>query len=246
MRNKYLMHILVALVLVCSVLICGTANALGKYTGGTGGFSQLAFTTFSSYITAGIVVGDDDTPGDIVPGGDASDSIWGAGNNIEDPNIRPDYGWDDATELVFTVENKTDQEVVVNVIINMALPYQYSEIRVVHFNVPYTLREICPETGKTEMIQGYLSTYPEDSDDRPANSLSFTRVDNGIFWWLNPLYWEGLYAYYEHTVTIQTKLTLEVHHTHTYQFDLDLPQGEEHIFGIREEAAYYSIRVQVV
>ena len=237
MRNKYLMHILVALVLVCSVLICGTANALGKYTGGTNGFSLLAFTTFSSYIIRDIVVGDDETTGDIVPGGDPSDKIWGF---EDDEGNRGNYGWDDATELVFTVENKTDQQVVVNLIINMALPYQYTEIRVVHFNVPYTLREICPETGKTEMIQGYLSTYPEDSDDRPANSLSFT-LDG----WFIPLYWEGIYAYYEHTVTIQTKLTLEAHHTHTYQFDFDLPQGEEHIFGIRDEAAYYSIRVQV-
>lgn len=240
MKSKYLMHIAVALVLVCSVLICGTANALGKYTGGTNGFSRLAFTIFGSYSpTVSIVVGDG-SEGTIAPGGDPSDSVWGAGEDINNPEERPKYGWDDATELVFTVENKTDQQVVVNLIINMALPYQYTEIRVVHFNVPYTLREICPETGKTEMIQGYLSTYPEDSDDRPANSLSFTRV--GLF---IPLYWEGIYAYYEHTVTIQTKLTLEAHHTHTYQFDFDLPQGEEHIFGIREEAAYYSIRVQV-
>ena len=241
MRNKYLMHILVALVLVCSVLICGTANALGKYTGGTNGFSLLAFTTFSSYIIRDIVVGDG-SEGTIAPGGDPSDKIWGFEDDEEN---RDNYGWDDATEIVFTVENQTDQQVVVNLIINMALPYQYSEIRVVHFNVPYTLREICPETGKTEMIQGYLSTYPEDSDDRPANSLSFTRVDNSTLWLFNPLYVIGFYAYYEHTVKIQTKLTLEAHHTHTYQFDFDLPQGEEHIFGIREEAAYYSIRVQV-
>ena len=239
MRNKYLMHILVALVLVCSVLICGTANALGKYTGGTGGFSLLAFTTFSSYIIRDIVVGDDETPGDIVPGGDPSDKIWGF---EDDEGNRDNYGWDDATELVFTVENKTDEDIQLNVIISIALPHFLSFSRVVYFNVPYTLSEICHTTGNTAVADGYLSTYPTDNSDRAPDADSFSeegqyRYNVGLLFW-----------YYDHTATIQASLTLFAGHTHTYQFDFGLPDGESGFFNIlevvRDQAAYYSIRVE--
>ena len=243
MRNKYLMHILVALVLICSILICGTTDVFGKYTGGISAYRLLAFTTFSNYFTDSIVVGgDDETPGDIVPGGDPSDKIWGFEDDEEN---RDNYGWDDATELVFTVENKTDEDIQLDVIVNIALPHYILTDwgRRVYFNVPYTLSEICHTTGNTAVADGYLSTYPTDDGDRAAGAISFNQVSDTV------LYTVALvYRFYEYTVTIQTSLTLFAGHTHTYQFDFGLPYGESGFLGlgdfIRDNAAYYSIRVQ--
>ena len=255
MKKHFWQQILVPLVLVFAILICGTSNVLGKYAG-TNGLRLLASVEFGDTKTsdANIVVlnpGDTTTDGKIFvnPGG-TSASIWGA----EKPNANSykTHGWNNAEELIFTVENRTDSPVKIEVVISVALPktYQSAGIDVAKMVLPYSLSEVCKQEGTSASTDGNLVAGNVNDNDKPANSIDFSVgsyvydewVRNG---WMSVWFW-----YYICTVTIPAKLILTNGHIHTYQFDFGTPDLIEENLGHLEQAfnycSYKSIQIKAV
>ena len=253
MKKHFWQQILVPLVLVFAILICGTSNVLGKYAG-TNGRHLLASVEFGdtkisdAYI---VVLNPGEEPTDekifVYPNGDPSTSIWGAG----DPNADSykTYGWNNAEELIFTVENRTDSPVEIEVVISVALPrtYQSVGIDVAEMILPYSLSEVCKQEGTSASTDGYLVTG--DLNNKPANSIDFKI---GEFAYMIGFGWLGLipYVYSICTVTIPAKLTLINGHIHTYQFDFGTPELENDSGGFLPDAfnraSYKSIQIKAV
>ena len=257
MKKHFWQQILVPLVLVFAILICGTSNVLGKYAG-TNGPHLLASVEFGdtktsdAYIVVSNEEGEETTDGkiNVNPGGDPSTSIWGA----EEPNANSykTHGWNNAEELIFTVENRTDSPVEIEVVISVALPktYQSAGIDVAKMVLPYSLSEVCKQEGTSASTDGNLVAGNVNDNDKPANSIDFSVgsyaydewVRNG---WISVWFW-----YYICTVTIPAKLILTNGHIHTYQFDFGTPDLIEENLGHLEQAfnycSYKSIQIKAV
>lgn len=259
MKKHFWQQILVPLVLVFAILICGTSNVLGKYVGGdANAFHRLAFTIFDAYNIEGAITVGGDEEGDIPAGGGDSDkNIWGYGNENDEDN-RDDYRWDDATGVIFTVKNDTDTPMKIEVVITVALPYRdiwpFSK-RIRWMNIPYTLRELCQQTGSPADATGYLTTYGEGHEGRAPEAIEFNvtgEMDvNGLPNAYRGGFWSAYSPFKLCTVEIPTQLVLQPGHVHTYQMDFGDPDGEgREILGfslqeaIRNESAYYSIQAR--
>ena len=254
MKKHFWQQILVPLVLVFAILICGTSNVLGKYVGGDANvFHRLAFTVFDAYNIEGAITVGGDEEGDIpAEGGDSDKNIWG----YENGGNRNDFGWDDATGVIFTVKNDTDTPMKIEVVITVALPFAYEGLiemiptRVRWMNIPYTLRELCQQTGSPADATGYLTTYASDHEDRAPGAISFNATGNNNGSKLPDAYDIFLLGPFKLcTVDIPTQLVLQPGHVHTYQMDFGVPYGESLdliIFDwqeiIRNDSAYYSIQ----
>ena len=261
MKKHFWQQILVPLVLVFAILICGTSNVLGKYAG-TNGRHLLASVEFGDTKTsdAYIVVSNSGsgmtTDGKYIvnPGGDPSLSIWGAGDSIDGESYK-EFGWNNAEELIFTVENRTDSPVEIEVVIRMALPLAYGEISdlgvPLEFKMPYTLSEVCSEEGTTASADNNLISDPPNK-----NYYYFYQIADRF----DPLYtlWLGFlglvpYNYVEFEVIIPTELVLINNHIHVYQFNFGTPSeisGGSSFDGDLEEllsyASYKSIQIKAV
>lgn len=250
MKKHFWQQILVPLVLVFAILICGTSNVLGKYAG-TNGRHLLASVEFGDTKTpdANIVVlnpGEEPTDEKIFvyPNGDPSTSIWGAG----DPNADSykTYGWNNAEELIFTVENRTDSPVEIEVVISVALPRTYGSwgTAVAEMILPYSLSEVCKQEGTSASTDGYLVTG--GVDNKPANSIDFRNTGENPYdiWIPVP------FIFTICTVTIPAKLILINGHIHTYQFDFGTPTLEEDNLGYLpiafNRSSYKSIQIKAV
>ena len=268
MKKHFWQQILVPLVLVFAILICGTSNVLGKYAGGDANtFHPLAFTIFDAYNIEGAITVGGDEEGDIPAEGGVSDkNIWGYGNENDEDN-RDDYRWDDATGVIFTVKNDTDTPMKIEVVITVALPYTRAYRwngwipegfdRINWMNIPYTLRELCQQTGSPADATGYLTTYGEGHEDRAPEAIEFnvTGEDDisdledayDVYGSLGLVKWASFKLC---TVDIPTQLVLQPGHVHTYQIDFGIPYGEKLEFFIdwqelfRNYSAYYSIQAR--
>ncbi len=260
MKKNSWQQILVLLVLVCAILICGTSNVLGKYVGGdANAFHLLAFTVFDAYNIEGAITVGGDEEGDIpAEGGDSDKNIWG----YENGGSQDDFGWDDATGVIFTVENDTDTPMEIEVVITVALPYREGSLllsqRIRWMNIPYTLRELCQQTGSPADATGYLTTYAPDHDDRAPEAIGFNVTGEDDISHLTHAYdvydpvvgWLKLASFKLCTVVIPTQLVLQPGHVHTYQIDFGVPDGEsldiiidwQELF--RNYSAYYSIQTR--
>ena len=250
MKKHFWQQILVPLVLVFAILICGTSNVLGKYAG-TNGLRLLASVEFGDTKTsdADIVVlnpGDTTTDGKIrVNPGGTSDSIWGAGDSINNTSYQ-NYGWNNAEELIFTVENRTDSPVKIEVVISVALPRTYGSwgTAVAEMILPYSLSEVCKQEGTSASTDGYLVTG--GVDNKPANSIDFSNTGESSYdvWIPVP------FIFTICTVTIPAKLILINGHIHTYQFDFGTPTLEEDNLGYLpiafNRSSYKSIQIKAV
>ena len=259
MKKHFWQQILVPLVLVFAILICGTSNVLGKYAG-TNGPHLLASVEFGDTKTPDadiVVLNKGEEPTDekifVYPDGDPSTSIWGAGDPNADSYMT--YGWNNAEELIFTVENRTDSPVEIEVVIRMALPLAYGEISdlgvPLEFKMPYTLSEVCSEEGTTASADNNLISDPPNK-----NYYYFYQIADRF----DPLYtlWLGFlglvpYNYVEFEVIIPTELVLINNHIHVYQFNFGTPSeisGGSSFDGDLEEllsyASYKSIQIKAV
>lgn len=260
MKKHFWQQILVPLVLVFAILICGTSNVLGKYVGGdANAFHRLAFTVFDAYNIEGAITVGGDEEGDIPAEGGVSDkNIWGAEEEIYDETKRPNYGWDDATGVIFTVKNDTDTPMKIKVVITIALPFAWRlgflemiPTRVRWMNIPYTLRELCQQTGSPADATGYLTTYARGDDDRAPEAIEFNATGDNDGSKLPDAYDVAFIGPFKLcTVEIPTQLVLQPGHVHTYQMDFGVPYGESLDFIIdwqeliRNYSAYYSIQAR--
>ena len=256
MKKHFWQQILVPLVLVFAILICGTSNVLGKYAG-TNGPHLLASVEFGDTKTPDadiVVLNKGEEPTDekifVYPDGDPSTSIWGAGDPNADSYMT--YGWNNAEELIFTVENRTDSPVKIEVEIRMALPVRLEGAGdPVPFTMPYTLREVCPTAETSAGTDENLI-----SENDPTNSYyHFQQIGASIggaeyrIWGIGGWLWCN---YVEFKVTIPTELVLIKDHIHTYQFNFGIPTAGEGAFydGDLEEllsyASYMSIQIKAV
>lgn len=260
MKKHFWQQILVPLVLVFAILICGTSNVLGKYAG-TNGFHLLASVEFGdtknsdAYI---VVLNKGEEPTDekifVYPDGDPSTSIWGAGDPNADSYMT--YGWNNAEELIFTVENRTENPVKIEVVIRMALPLMYGDSiwtigDPLEFRMPYTLSEVCLKEGTSASSDKYLVSDTDASDSNFSNSYYFTKITSAWESVFKPLYAIESHHYVEFEVTIQTELILKDTHTHTYQFNFGVPTEVEGGGGLDDiklldYASYKSIQIKAV
>lgn len=237
MKRKHMMHVLVILVLVCSLLIGGTTDAFGKYTNDNlSQFQTLAFVNFSPYTIVGTIIVDDGGGGTIKPG-DLSDSVWGAGDQITDESTRDDYGWEDFDDIAFTVVNHTDQPLYITFEVVIALP---DLIFGQNFHSSYEFVGKDSVTGETMTHTGHYTTGNQAGYD------PFVQISTEPIYSVREIiiFVPVTYKYYLYSLTVNTNLRMEPGHSYDFHFHMGEPEGWGALSRLAtDETAYYSVKI---